>query len=136
MWAGDVHIKWLQGRTNAADDFAGPQGLAEQGDPAVAGFADGATAVTGIGGLVGVQAAVGEFTFEGGIFICGSGANAKAESFVGEAGEEKAQKLFRGSRDNQAARRCFTNGDGVRSNEFADTLEMAEEIDDIGLRRG
>src|SRR5215831_13963436 len=89
---GDVDIERLQDRTHTTDDFARPESLAEDRNPAFGGFADGAEGVAGVGGFVGIQAASGKLAFEGGV---GSRrrSGAQAEGFGLKACDELLENL-------------------------------------------
>jgi len=136
LGAGDIDVEGLKSRADAADEFAGPEGSAEQCDPAVAGLADGAKGVAWIGRLVGVQTAVGELSFEIGIFVLCGGTNAKAEGFGFEAGEQLTEEFEGRLGNDQATGGGFAAGDAVRCAKIADALEVAKEIHDEGFRRG
>src|SRR6266481_7657650 len=55
---GNVDVKWLNRRPHPADDFAGPERLAQQRHPAVFRLANGAKRVAGVSRLVRVQPAL------------------------------------------------------------------------------
>src|ERR1700693_1454967 len=101
--ACNVHVKRLKRGAHTADDFAGPQFFAEQSDPAVFGFTDSAECVARIGGLIGVEAAFGEFAFDSGIGLLGHGADTHAECLRFEAGEDVEQLLLGGLGNYEAA---------------------------------
>jgi hypothetical protein len=134
--AGDIDIERLKSGADAADDLGRPEGIAEDGDPAIAGFADRTKSVPGIGGLVGVQATTGEFGFERWILTLRGGSNAKAESFRFETEEQGAEDLDRGLGNHEATRGGLAVSDVVRIAEVANAIEVAEEIEDTGIRRG
>ena len=97
---GEVNIEGLDCGADAADDFAGPEFGAEEGDPAVFWFADGAEKVSLVGGLVGVYAAFGEVAFERAVGGFGGSAGADAESLALEALEELEQLTLTRPRQN------------------------------------
>jgi hypothetical protein len=136
LGAGDVDVEGLKSGPDATDDFGWPEGFAEESDPAAARLADTAKGVAGIGGLVGVQAAMEEFAFESGICVLRGGANAKAERFRFETGEELAENFDRGLGNHKAAGGGSAVSDVERIAEIADPVQVAEEIEDEGFRCG
>src|SRR5215469_11054962 len=129
---GDVDIERLQDRTHSADDFARPESLAEDRNPAFGGFADGAARV---GGFVGIQAASGKLAFEGGVGF-GRRSGAQAEGFGLKACDELLENLDGRLRDNQAAPGGLAESDMLRDAKVAHPVEMAEEIDGVALLGG
>src|SRR5713101_4413557 len=129
MRPGDIDVELLCRGTNAADDLGGPEGFAEQGHPAVFGFADGAKSVASILGLVGIEPAPRKLFFQSGVAALHRTASANTKSLALKVLEEFLELRFAGPREHQAALGGFPELNFVQLAEFADAIEMAEEID-------
>src|SRR6202166_3348174 len=129
--ACNVHVKRLKRGAHTADDFAGPQCFAEQRDPPVLRFTDGAKSVARIGGLIGIEPAFGEFAFDGGIGRLGRRADAHAEGFGFEAGEDFEQLLLGGLGNYEAALGGIAKGNFVGAAKVAGSVKVAKKIEDV-----
>src|SRR5215467_14637974 len=98
----NMDVKFLDHRAQTPDDFARPEGFAQNRNPTVLRLADSTKHVAVVGLLVGIQPAFGEVGFERSIrrLCCASCADAKR--FSGEALQQLPQ-LFRAWRRNHDA---------------------------------
>jgi len=127
----DVHVKRLKCRAHTADHFAGPQFFAKQSDPAVFRFTDSAKCVARIGGLIGVESALGEFARERAIGRFSSGADPHAECFAFEAGKNVEHLRLGGLGNYEAALGGIAKGNFVGTAEVANTIEVAKKVQDV-----
>src|SRR4029077_2790357 len=124
-----VDIKRLQRRPDAAHDFAGPQLVAKQRHPAVLRFADRAKCIARVSRLVCVEPAMRQFILQDGILLLCLGSCAHPESLLLKTLEHQTQLFLRGLREHQAPAGCFPEHHTVQFAEFANSLQVAEEID-------
>jgi len=126
----------FEGRTDAADDFADGQFFAEQDEGAVFEAAGGTEEIIFVGGVVSVDAAAGEITFDGGIGSGGERPGSNAEGFRLETIEEGLEDLDLGSSDDDDAFARFAKRNFVQRAVVADAIDVAEKIEDPGFGGG
>ena len=124
----NVYVKFLQCRANATDNLGGPKRLAEQSGPTVFWIANRAEGITGVCGLIGVEAVARKGFLEFGIATLRRTAGTDSESFALKALKELFELRFAGLRKNQAALGRVAVVNFMKLAEFADAIEMAEEI--------
>ena len=126
----NVDVKFLCCRANAADHFRRPKRLAEERGPAIFRLADGAKDVTGVCGLIGVEASPRKLLFEFGVSALRQATGAHSESLALKALKKLFELRFAWLRNHQAALGCVVVVNFVKLAEFANAIEMAEEIND------
>src|SRR5438445_13561564 len=65
----DINVEFLHCRANAANDFGGPERLAQERDPAVFRLAHGTKSITSVRRLIGVAAPVRQVLIEVGVSV-------------------------------------------------------------------
>src|SRR5882762_3090812 len=126
----DINVKFLYCRANTANDFGGPERLAQERDPAVFRLAHGTKSITSVRRLVGVEASSREVLLQLGVAVLRRAAGADTEGLALEALKKFFELRFAGLRQHQAALGCFAIVNFVELAEFADAVEMTKEIDD------
>jgi hypothetical protein len=139
----DVNVKFLHRRANTANDFGGPERLAEERDPTVFRLADGAKSVAGVRRLIGVKTASREGPLQLGVCVGIAAlhwtASADAEGLTLEALEKFLKLRFGWLRQHETAFSGFAIVNFVKLAEFADAVEVTEEVHDkefIGSESG
>src|ERR1700676_4208973 len=136
---GDIDLKLLGGRTNAANDFRGPQRFAEQRYPAVFGFADGAKGVPCILGLISIEPSPRKLLLQRGVAALYRTAGADTERLALKALKQLLELRFPGLREHQTALGGFAKMNIMKAAEFAHTIEVAGGIhhkEFVGGERG
>src|SRR5438445_9845971 len=126
----DINVEFLHCRANAANDFGGPERLAQERDPAVFRLAHGTKSITSVRRLIGVEAPARQVLLQVGVAVLRRAAGADTEGLALEALKKFFNLRFAGLREDQTALGCFAIVNLVKLAEFADAFEMTKEIDD------
>jgi len=124
----NVNVKFLHCRANAADDFGGPERLAEERHPAVFGLANGTKSVTGTCRLIGIEAAARELFFELGVAVLRQTTGTDTKGLAFEALEEFLELGLARVRKYQTTFGGFAVVNFVKLAEFANAVDVAEEV--------
>jgi hypothetical protein len=104
--------------------------LAQESDPSVFGFADGAKSVPRVCGLVSVEAAAREIFLQFGVAFLRGTACADAERLTLKPLKELLELGLSRLGQDKAAFRSFAIVNLMKLAKFTDSVEMTEEIDD------
>jgi hypothetical protein len=132
----DLDFEVPQGGSDAANDFAGPQLLAEEHERSIFETADSAEKVIRESFVVGIDATTGQLAFENRISRCELRTRAGAESFSLEAVQERFKRGMRRGGNYDRAMRGFAEGDLMALAEVAQAVEMAKEVERPGFVAG
>ncbi len=125
----DLDVLAFEGWPGAADNFTGPQLLAEDDERAIFKIADGAEEIFRECSVVSVNAAAGEFAFECGIAFGERATGTGAKSFALKTVDERFKDSEFGRGDDDRVFGGFAVGDLMALAIIAQTIEMAEKIE-------